>query len=121
MVWVILRQYLITIGWAITGAIAMALSIALALRLYNVLTPGLNEMEELREGNMAVAMVMAAVVIAMGLVVAVTVIPESMAPALQIMPKQREVRGTRRQEELRGREEEDGGRDNGTTECRFST
>ncbi len=71
-------HYLMTLGWALTGAIAMALSLALALRLYNVLTPGLDEMEELKKGNMAVAVVMAAIVIAMGFVVAVTVIPESL-------------------------------------------
>jgi uncharacterized membrane protein YjfL (UPF0719 family) len=71
-------NYLMTLGWALTGAIAMAISLALALRLYNVLTPGLDEMEELKEGNMAVAIVMGAIVIAMGLVVAMTVIPESM-------------------------------------------
>lgn len=76
----VLFQYAMTLGWAIVGAVAMALALALALRLYNVLTPGLDEMAELREGNMAVAMVMAAVVLAMGIVVAVTVIPESMAP-----------------------------------------
>ncbi len=70
-------HYLMTLGWALTGAIAMAISLALALRLYNVLTPGLDEMAELKEGNMAVAMVMAAIVLATGLVVAVTVIPES--------------------------------------------
>ena len=76
----VLFQYAMTLGWAIVGAIAMALALALALRLYNVLTPGLDEMAELREGNMAVATVMAAIVIAMGIVVAVTVIPESVAP-----------------------------------------
>ena len=71
-------NYLMTLGWALTGAIAMAISLALALRLYNVLTPGLDEMEELKEGNMAVAIVMGAIVISMGFVVAMTVIPESM-------------------------------------------
>ena len=80
MVKMVLFQYAMTLGWAMVGAISMALGVALALRLYNVLTPGLDEMAELREGNMAVALVMAAVVIAMGIVVAVTVIPESLVP-----------------------------------------
>ncbi len=85
MIRMVLFQYAMTLGWAMVGAIGMALALALSLRLYNVLTPGLDEMAELKEGNMAVALVMAAVVIAMGLVVAVTVIPESMAPLKAMM------------------------------------
>jgi len=77
----VLLQYLITLGWALTGAISMAIGLALALRLFTVLTPGINEVEELKKGNLGVAIVLGAVIIAMGIVVAITVMPEALVPA----------------------------------------
>ena len=72
----IFLQYLVTIGWALAGAIAMGIGLGVALRIFTALTPDLNEMEELRKGNLAVAIVLAAVIVAMGIVIAVTVLPE---------------------------------------------
>ena len=73
----VLLQYLVTVGWAIAGAISMGIGLGVALRAFTALTPKLNEMEELRKGNLAVAIVLAAVILAMGIVVAVTVLPEA--------------------------------------------
>jgi uncharacterized membrane protein YjfL (UPF0719 family) len=75
-----LLAYLGTLGWAIVGAISMGIALGVALKIFTVLTPGIEEMEELKKGNMAVAIVICAVILAMGLVVAVTVIPESIMP-----------------------------------------
>ncbi len=73
----IILQYLVTIGWAISGAIAMGVGLGVALRIFTALTPNLDEMEELRKGNWAVAIVLAAVILAMGVVIAVTILPET--------------------------------------------
>ena len=73
---VVILHYLVTVGWAIAGAISMGIGLGVALRVFTALTPKLNEMEELRKGNLAVAIVLAAVILAMGIVVAVTVLPE---------------------------------------------
>lgn len=73
----ILLQYLVTIGWAIAGAISVGVGLGVALRVFTALTPNLDEMEELRKGNWAVAVVLAAVILAMGVVIAVTVLPEA--------------------------------------------
>ena len=73
---VVILQYLVTVGWAIAGAISMGIGLGVALRVFTALTPNLNEMEELRKGNLAVAIVLAAVILAMGIVIAVTVLPE---------------------------------------------
>ena len=73
-------QYLVTLGWALTGAMSMAVSLGLALKVYSFLTPNVDEMEELKKGNLAVAILMASVVIAMGIVVAITVMPAALAP-----------------------------------------
>ncbi len=61
--------------WALVGAVSMGVGLAVALKIFTVLTPGIDEIEELKKGNMGVAVVMAAVIIAMGIVVAVTVLP----------------------------------------------
>ena len=47
--------------------------LALALRLFTMLTPGIDEVEELKKGNMGVAVVVAAVILSMGGVIAMTV------------------------------------------------
>lgn len=81
MTWkMLLLQYLVTFGWALVGAVSMGVGLAVALKIFTVLTPGIDEIEELKKGNMGVAIVMAAVILAMGVVVAITVMPESMLP-----------------------------------------
>ncbi len=72
-----LLQYLGALGWAVVGAVSMGLSLAIGFKLFTILTPGIAEIEELRKGNIGVAIVLAAVIVAMGLGVAVTVIPEA--------------------------------------------
>jgi len=74
--WVMV-QYLVTIGWAIAGAIAMGIGLGVALKVFTILTPNIDEMEELKKGNIGVAIVLAAVILAMGAVVAVAIIPET--------------------------------------------
>jgi len=74
--WVMV-QYLVTIGWAIVGAIAMGVGLGVALKVFTILTPHIDEMEELKKGNIGVAIVLAAVILAMGVVVAVAIIPET--------------------------------------------
>ena len=70
-------QYLITLGWAITGAIAMGLGLAIGLKLFTILTPKIDEVEELKKGNVGVAILLAAIVISMAVVVAVAILPEA--------------------------------------------
>lgn len=57
-------------AWAILSAIFMGLGTGLGVKLFDLVTPGLDEMEELRKGNMAVAIVLAAVILAIGFVMA---------------------------------------------------
>lgn len=57
-------------AWAILSAIFMGLGTGLGVKLFDLVTPGLDEMEELRKGNMAVAIVLAAVILAIGIVMA---------------------------------------------------
>ena len=69
-----LSNFLWFFGYAIAGAIAMGLSLAIFVTLWARITP-IDEWEELRKGNMAVAVVLAASIIAFGLVIASAVHP----------------------------------------------
>ncbi len=62
-------QYLITFGWALTAAISMAVAMSIGLTIFTWISP-LNEWEEVRNGNMGMAIILAAAVIAMAIVVA---------------------------------------------------
>lgn len=70
----VFTQYLIALGWAITGAISMAISLAILIKLFSLLTP-IDEWQEIRQKNYAVAIILAAVIIAFGIVVAVAILP----------------------------------------------
>jgi Domain of Unknown Function (DUF350) len=54
----VLTDYLMTLGWAVVGAIAMAIALVLLVRVFTWLTP-IDEWAELRQGNVAVAIVWA--------------------------------------------------------------
>jgi uncharacterized membrane protein YjfL (UPF0719 family) len=68
----ILSAYIEALGWAVVGAMAMAIALVLLLRVVTWLTP-VDEWAELREGNVAVGIVVGAVVIAFALVVAAAI------------------------------------------------
>lgn len=74
----ILTNYLVTLGWAVVGAVAMAIALVLLLRVFTWLTP-VDEWAELRQGNVAIAIVVGAVVIAFALVVAAAIPSPTMA------------------------------------------
>lgn len=70
----IFTQYLITFGWAVTGAISMAVSLGIALKVFDKLTP-IDEWQEIRSGNKTVGMIMTAVIIGTAFVIGLTIMP----------------------------------------------
>lgn len=60
--------------YALSGSLAMAISLAILVKIWAVITP-VDDWEELKKGNMAVAVVMAAVILGFALVVAAAVHP----------------------------------------------
>ena len=71
----ILSAYLITLGWAIVGSIAMGIGIILTLKLFAWSTREIDEWKLVKEGNIPIAIIMAAVIISLGIVVASIVHP----------------------------------------------
>jgi len=59
----VLLSMLYVLGWTLVAAVAFAIIVPVAMRIFNRVTPGIDELAELRDGNVAVAIVMAAMVI----------------------------------------------------------
>jgi hypothetical protein len=55
----VLLNMLFAVLWTIVAAIAFAIAIPVAMRLFNIMTPGIDEFQELKNGNIAVALVYA--------------------------------------------------------------
>jgi uncharacterized membrane protein YjfL (UPF0719 family) len=65
----ILINMALAILWAIVAGISFAIVIPIGIRLFNALTPGLDEIEELKKGNLAVALVFATFIISLTAIV----------------------------------------------------
>lgn len=65
----ILMAYLITFGWALVGSVSMAIGLVLSLTIFNFLNRGVDEWKLIREGSIPMSIVLAAVIIATGIVV----------------------------------------------------
>lgn len=66
----------LTLGWAIVGALAMGMSFTIFIKVFAWFTP-IDEWEEIKKGNMAAAVIIAAGIIATAIVVAVAIMPGS--------------------------------------------
>jgi uncharacterized membrane protein YjfL (UPF0719 family) len=67
-------EYLKLIGWGVVGIMTMVLSLWILLLVFTWLTP-VDEWEELKKGNLAIAIVMAAVIIGFALVISSAIAP----------------------------------------------
>ncbi|MDD5071551.1 MAG: DUF350 domain-containing protein [Patescibacteria group bacterium] len=70
---IILKEYLFTFGWALVGALSMAISLAVMLKVFSWLTP-INEWEEIKKGNIGVAIIIASVILSAAIVIGNTII-----------------------------------------------
>lgn len=69
----IFYAYLITFGWAIIGSISMGLGIIITLKLFTLVSKEVDEWKLIKEGNIAMAIILAAVVISLGYVVSASI------------------------------------------------
>lgn len=65
-------EILLAVVWSLVAAVSMGVSMGVVIKIYDMLTPGVDEMEELKKGNVAVAIVLAAVILATGYVIGAT-------------------------------------------------
>lgn len=71
----IVNAYAITFGWAIVGSFSMGLGIIIAVKIFDLATPRLDEWGLIEKGNVAMAIVLAAIILAVGFVIASAVHP----------------------------------------------
>jgi uncharacterized membrane protein YjfL (UPF0719 family) len=60
------------LGWAVTGAIAMSVALPILLTVFSKFTP-IDEWEEIKKGNVGVAIIIAALIIGFAIVIGFTV------------------------------------------------
>lgn len=65
-------EYAITFGWAVTASLSMALALGIGLKVYDFLTP-IDEWEEIRKGNIAMAIIMVSVIAAFAFAIVLTI------------------------------------------------
>jgi uncharacterized membrane protein YjfL (UPF0719 family) len=70
----VLVDYLTAIGWGIVGAVSLAIGLGILLHVFDWITP-IDEWEEIKKGNISVAIIMAAVVLALGIAIGFAIMP----------------------------------------------
>ncbi len=71
----IFTAYLITFGWAIVGSVAMGFGIIITLKLFCLSTRKIDEWELVKQGNIPMAIIIAAVILSLGIVVSSAIRP----------------------------------------------
>lgn len=67
--------YLITFGWAVIGSVSMGIGIIITLKLFTLSTRNVDEWELIKQGNMSMAVILASIIIALGIVVSAAIHP----------------------------------------------
>jgi uncharacterized membrane protein YjfL (UPF0719 family) len=70
----LLNNALYMLGYGVVAALIMSLALGLLIKVWDWITP-VDEWEELKKGNVAVAIVLAAVILGFAIVVAVAISP----------------------------------------------
>jgi uncharacterized membrane protein YjfL (UPF0719 family) len=65
----ILINMALAVAWTVVAGVSFAVVIPIGVRLFSALTPGLDEIEELKKGNLAVALVFATFIISLTAVI----------------------------------------------------
>ena len=64
-----LLEYIRAIGWALTASIGFSLGVAIAVTIFNKLTGDIDEWEEIKKGNMGVALIEIALIVMIGIII----------------------------------------------------
>jgi uncharacterized membrane protein YjfL (UPF0719 family) len=64
-----LMMYLRGIGWAVVAAIGFSFGVGLAIKVFDWLSKDIDEWEEIKKGNIGVAMIIVSLIIMVGLLV----------------------------------------------------
>ena len=62
-------EYLRAIGWAIAASIGFSIGVSIAVFIFNKLSKDIDEWEEIKNGNLGVALIEVALIIMIGIIV----------------------------------------------------
>ena len=65
---VTLWQMVRSFGWAIVAAVSFAFAMALAIKVFDFMSRDIDEWEEIKKGNLGVALIFVAMILSVGLV-----------------------------------------------------
>jgi uncharacterized membrane protein YjfL (UPF0719 family) len=57
-----------SLGWALVAAVSFAFSMGIAIKVFDWLSKDINEWDEIKKGNLGVALIFVAMVLSVGLV-----------------------------------------------------
>ena len=64
-----LIQYLRAIGWAIAASIGFSIGVSIAVIIFNKLSKDIDEWQEIKNGNIGVALIEVALIVMIGVIV----------------------------------------------------
>ena len=64
-----LIEYLRAMGWAVTASIGFSLGVAIAVLIFNKLSRDIDEWQEIKNGNIGVALIEVALIVMIGIIV----------------------------------------------------
>ena len=64
-----LIEYFRAIGWALAASIGFALGVAIAVFIFNKLSRDIDEWQEIKNGNIGVALIEVALIVMIGIIV----------------------------------------------------
>ena len=64
----LLPQLVRSLLWALVAAVSFAFSMGLAIKVFDLLSKDINEWEEIKKGNLGVALIFVAMILSVGLV-----------------------------------------------------
>ena len=64
-----LIEYLRAIGWALTASIGFSFGVAIAIFIFNKLSRDIDEWQEIKNGNIGVALIEVALIVMIGIIV----------------------------------------------------
>jgi len=71
--WQVLQSYAVLFGCALVGAVSFGIAIIIMLKFFTWATVEIDEWEEVKKGNMSIAVILGAVIIGASIVVSVSI------------------------------------------------
>ncbi len=69
----ILLNVAIGMLWAVAGGVSLAIVAPIAIKIFDWMTPDIDEVEELKKGNMAVGLILFGVILGLSIIVAAAI------------------------------------------------